>query len=39
MLCTTHKVSDGEVVVLNNYVKAHIMTDKGSGEEKLHCGH
>ena len=38
-LCTTQKVSDGEVAVLSSYVKAHIMTDKGSGQEKLHCGH
>ncbi len=36
---STHKVSDGEVAVLSSYVKAHIMTDKGSGQEKLHCGH
>ena len=38
-LCTTQKLSDGEVAVLSSYVKAEIMTDKGSGQEKLRCGH
>ena len=38
-LCASQKVSDGEVAVLSSYVKARIMTDKGSGQEKLHCGH
>ncbi len=35
---TISEDSHGEVVVLSSYVKA-IMTDKGSGKEKLHCGH
>ena len=38
-LCTHQKVSDGEVAMLSSYMKAHIMTDKGSGHETLHCGH
>ncbi len=37
-LCTTQKLSDGEVAVLSSYVKAHIMTDKGSGQESCIVG-
>ena len=38
-LCKHQEVSDGYVIVLISYVKADIMTSKGSGHEKLHRGH
>ena len=36
--CTHQKVSDGEVAVPSSYVKAHIVTDKESGQERRIVG-